>query len=82
MGGVCNLRAEGVSVKEEERRAFWFLNNQWKHVYIIENFNQVDIFGQDISISRVKLKKNTNEIHEVETEKLKSSRPSRRKNLA
>jgi hypothetical protein len=47
-------------------RAYWRYNGQWKHVYILDHMKQLDLFGGEHIIAKIKLVKNTKETHEVD----------------
>ncbi len=56
-------------------RGYVEIEGRWRHVYIVESFEQVDIFGDKIEILVVKLTKSSKQTYEVERSKIKDHKP-------
>jgi len=63
-------------------RAYFFFNGQWKHVYILDRYEQRDIFGGGVLMCKIKLVKNTQQTIDVEADKLQSEKPRRSRRLS
>lgn len=65
-----------------QKRAYWLLNNKYRHVYIIDTVTQKDIFGAEVTMCTVKLTARTRERFEVEAHKLLNDKPHKSRRSA
>jgi len=56
-------------------RGYVSVDGTWRHVYIRESFQQVDIFGDNIPMLRVQLSKGSKVLHPIEESKLHKEKP-------
>lgn len=71
-------RPEPKPVEEPKKASDRFyvqINDQWKHIYLLEVYDQIDIFKQPVKMARVKLSAKSKQTHEVEFSKLQSEKP-------
>jgi hypothetical protein len=60
-------------------RAYLHLEGKWRHVYIIETYEQMNLLGWGVIIARVRLTAKSSIIHEVEQSKLEHNKPRRQR---
>ena len=65
--------------KEPESRAYALIDNTWRHIYIVETYTQVDIFGDNVEMVRCRMTKGAKQLYEVEAKGLLDKRPRKPK---
>lgn len=56
-------------------RAFVKMNGIWRHVYVLNRFEQITLDGEVVSMVTVKLAKNSKETYDIEASRLETKRP-------
>lgn len=64
-----------MSSKAGKDRFYVEIEDKWRHIYLVSTYEQVDIFGDNVKIARVRLTKGSKTLHEVEFDKLADERP-------
>ena len=59
------------------QRAYALISGKYRHLYIIESYQQMDIMGGVVDMVRAKVTKSSSEMIEIEKDKLLSRKPTR-----